>query len=246
MDFASLVAAALSLFAGGAVKGVAGLGLPLVALPLLTTFVSLKTAVGLLVVPAIASNLVQSFQGGRIGSMLKRFWPVIVTLVATIAISTNALVLVPEKILYAIIGAAVIGFPLLAHFRPALRIRSGPERWLGPVIGVIAGFVGGVSSFFGPPLMVYVAGLRLAKDDFVPAISLLYFMGSVGLGLGLFSFRIMDAGDFGLSALACLPVFLGLWLGQRVRARLHQQRFDRILLAVYLATGASFLLRALG
>ncbi len=240
----TLIASALSLFAGGLVKGVAGLGLPLVALPLLTTVVSLKTAVGLLVVPTIASNLVQSFQGGRFRSTLKRFWPVIVTLLATIAISTNALVLVPEKVLYAIIGLAVIGLPLLSHFRPELRVRPGQERWLGPLTGAIGGFLGGVSSFYGPPLMLYVVSLRLPKDEFVPAVSLLYFMGAVGLGAGLLSFRIMGPAELGESALACIPVFAGLWLGQIARARLHQQRFDRVLLAVYLATGTSFLIRA--
>ena len=179
IDTATL-ASAVFLFLGGAVKGVAGVGLPLVALPLLTTVVSVKTAVGLLVVPIIATNFAQSFEGGRFMPTLHRFWPVIACLVAVIVFGVNALVLIPEPVLYAVMGASIIAFPLAAQICPRLRVAPRHERWAGPLVGALAGLIGGASSLYGPPLFLYLGALRLPKEEFVPAISMLFLSGTLG------------------------------------------------------------------
>jgi len=246
MEASSIVAfCALSLFIAGAVKGVVGLGLPLVALPLLTMVLGLKASVGILIVPIFTSNLVQSFQGGRFMPTLKRFWPVFVPLIVLSMLGTQALVMLPERYLAAFIGIAVICFPSLAHFQPKVRISPGQERWLGPAMGAIAGLLGGATTFYGPPLMLYLAGLKLPKDSFVAAVSLLFFMGSIGLSAGLLSFGITKPDQLLPSAAAAVPVFVGLWIGQLVRRRLDERRFATVLLLVYLASGASFLAKAL-
>ena len=55
---------------------------------------------------------------------------------------------------------------------------------------------------------------------------------------------IAGINDVGLSILACIPVFAGMWVGQKARVRISQRRFSQLVLAVYLATGLSFLGRA--
>src|SRR5271169_4369143 len=118
------------LFAGGLFKGVAGLGLPLVGVPLLTVVLSLKSAIGVLVVPLVFSNLFQSFEGGFFLPVARRFWPLYATLFVTIAVSTQALIAIPERYLFALIGVALILFPTIARLQPRLRIRPRQEPWL--------------------------------------------------------------------------------------------------------------------
>lgn len=243
-DLGLIAWAAFSLFVGGAVKGVVGLGLPLVAMPFLTLSFSLKQSVGLLVLPMVASNLVQAFQGGLFVASLRRFWPLLLVLLVTVATATKLLVIVPQEVLFIVIGTSIIVFPLIAHFRPHLRVSGATERWLGPLVGVIAGVIGGISTFYGAPLMLYLVWLRLPKDLFVASISLMYFVGATGLLAGLVLFGVTQFSGLGLSVLGCAPVFAGLWLGQRLRVRLDERRFALILLAVYLATGLSFLAKA--
>jgi uncharacterized membrane protein YfcA len=245
LDLTLLAWAAFSLFAGGAVKGVVGLGLPLVSMPLLTLAISLKQSVGLLVLPMVASNLLQSFQGGLFVAALRRFWLMLLILVVAVALSVQLLVLLPQEVLFLLIGCALIVFPLVVHFRPELRVGRRAERWIGPLIALFGGLLGGVSTFYGPPLMIFLMWLRLPKDLFVVSISLMYFVGAVGLTAGLLLFGVAQFSSLGLSALGCIPVLAGLWVGQRLRLRLNEQRFQQILLIVYLITGASFLAKAL-
>ena len=67
---------------GGLVKGTLGVGLPLVAVPLLSLLLPAPQAMGLLVVPVLASNLLQAWQGGRLGFALRRFGPLMLAQLA--------------------------------------------------------------------------------------------------------------------------------------------------------------------
>ena len=245
LDLGGLVWAGFSLFAGGFVKGIVGIGLPLVSMPLLTFGFELKTSVALMVAPMVTTNLFQAFQGGMFPAALRRFWPLLLTLLFCVAGSTKLLVVLPQQVLYVVIGLAVIVIPTIAHLFPKLRIPPAAEAWTGPLAGTVSGLLGGISGFYGPLLIVYLVWLRLAKDFFVAAVSLMFFIGATSLGIGLVGFGIADAGELLASAAVCLPCFLGLWLGQKLRVGLDEKRFARLLLLVYLVTGGSFLLKAI-
>ena len=68
----------------GFVKGVIGLGLPMVSLGLLTVALDLPTAMALLVVPSFVTNLWQSVAGGNAKIILHRLWPFLVTATVTV------------------------------------------------------------------------------------------------------------------------------------------------------------------
>ncbi|MDE2228074.1 MAG: sulfite exporter TauE/SafE family protein [Alphaproteobacteria bacterium] len=236
---------ALGLLAGSTVKGVAGIGLPLVAVPVLTVLVNLNTAVTMTTVPIIASNFVQSFQGGRFPHLSKRFWSLLVPLFIAIIASTRLLVVLPERVLNLVIGMAVISIPLLLHFIPHLRVARTHERWANPLVGIAAGILGGISTFYGPPLMLYVFGMRMPKDEFIPAISLMYTVAGVGMVLGIYLNRVATLSEIGVSFLMLIPTAIGMWAGRFVRVQLSERRFQHVLITIYIATGITFLLNAL-
>jgi len=235
---------ALGLLAGSTVKGVAGIGLPLVAVPILTVLVNLRTAVTMTTVPIIASNFVQSFQGGRFPHLSRRFWTLLAPLFVAIFGSTRLLVVLPERILDLVIGVAIISVPLILHFVPHIRVMPAHERWANPLIGICSGLLGGISTFYGPPLMLYVFGMRLPKDEFIPTISLMYTVASFGMLLGIYVNRVATVPEIGVSFLMLIPTAIGMWLGRYVRVQLSERRFQHIVVAIYVATGLTFLANA--
>ena len=88
-----LLPIALAIMAGGLVKGTFGLGLPLVAMPLMTYFIGVANAISLLVVPILATNLAQGFIGGwpAFLARFRRFAPAVIALTVCIALSMKAL-----------------------------------------------------------------------------------------------------------------------------------------------------------
>src|SRR6516164_336747 len=63
-EHASIIAAVVcSLIVAGLLKGTIGVGMPVVALPLLSLFIDIKSATMLLSMPLIFSNLPQALEG---------------------------------------------------------------------------------------------------------------------------------------------------------------------------------------
>ena len=79
---ASIIAAVVgSLIVAGLLKGIIGVGMPVVALPLLSLFIDIKSAAMLLSMPLIFSNLPQALEGGKTGRCLMQLMPVILGMI---------------------------------------------------------------------------------------------------------------------------------------------------------------------
>jgi uncharacterized protein len=245
-DLSTVLAVIASFVAAGLVKGAAGLGLPLIALPLLSFVVPLKTAVALVIVPIFITNVAQSVQGGLAMPILRRFWLAWLVIGVVIAISAQALVAVDEKILYGIIGTTLILLTITLRYRPSLQVQPAQERWASPLVAGVGGVLGGFTGIYGPPYMLYLASLRMKKNEFVAAISQYFVAGNIGLTIGLLGFGGATLRDLAYSAAATLPAYAGMWVGQRIQSRLDERRFAGLLYILYLAMGASFVARAIG
>ena len=79
---ATIIAAVVcSLIVAGLLKGVIGVGMPVVALPLLSLFIDIKSAAMLLSMPLIFSNVPQALEGGKTGRCLMQLMPVILGMI---------------------------------------------------------------------------------------------------------------------------------------------------------------------
>lgn len=237
--------ASLALFAGGAVKGLTGLGLPLIAVPFLAYVIGLRDAIQIIVIPIALSNLTQIFQGGRFPMVLRRFWTLLVPLVVGLIVSANVMVRLPERALDLVLGLSLLVVPPALHFGRRFRVRPEQERWLSPFTGAVSGALGGLSTIYGPPIMLYLRALGLEKTEFVAAISLLYFVGALAIVVGVYGSGETSLRTLELSCAACIPMFAGMWLGQRIHVRLSERHFAQVLLVTLSVIGASFVLRAL-
>ena len=167
------------LVAGGVVKGTLGVGLPLVVVPMLSLMIPAPQAMGLMVMPVLFSNLVQTFASQCVVVSLRRFSGLIVaqTMVTIFAVRlSTSLTLHQVNLMTAF---AVISTVFLMLFGDALHISASSERWTGLLVGGFAGFVGGVSSMTGPFLITYLIALKLKREEFVGSISVISLVGSI-------------------------------------------------------------------
>jgi len=236
---------ALALLLGGLLKGSLGVGMPLVAVPLLALVLPIPAAVALLPIPIVVANVWQALRGGYLRTSVRRFWPLLLTMTLGTAIGAKALASLEPGWLYGIVGVAVIGFSLVAYFRPTFRLTSGAERFWAPIAGLAAGLLGGISTMFGPVLITFLTAVRLPKDQFVACIGALYLIAAVPLTVSLIVFDVMDAERLMWSSMAVVPVGVGMILGQLIRARINERAFANGVLVVLLITGVTLLERSL-
>jgi len=242
----TILACAATMLVAGMVKGVIALGLPLVGLPLLMMAVDVQTAITLLMVPLVLSNLLQAIEGEGTPALLRRFWPILLSLGLGTFVGLALFAALDRHVLLLTIGALAIVFSTASLLQPNLVVPPHAEYWLGPPVGFVAGVLGGMSTLFGPPLAIYVVGLRLPRDTFVKVISIFYTTASSFLLLGGATQGVAQPRQLLLSLLAMIPVYAGMRIGQRIRRYIDPERFRLLVLAVVWLTGANLIRTGLG
>lgn len=245
LSLLTIVWSALVLVLAGVIKGIIGFGLPVVSIPLLALAMPVPQAVTLMPIPILLSNVWQAFHGSHFTRALKRFWPLLLSMSIGTVIGAKILVAVEARVLYALIGLVVVLFSLTSYLQPQLRIHARDERWLGTVAGLIGGVMGGLSTIYGPPLIMFLVALHLHKDEFVGTIATFYLIGIIPLIAALGAFDIMGQSELILSTLATIPLLVGMAVGQLLRARIAQERFRHALLAMLSLLGCGLVLRSL-
>lgn len=244
LSLLTLVWCAVTLVLAGTVKGVLGIGLPLVSIPLLALVMHVPQAVALLPVPILISNIWQAFYGGFFSRAVHRFWLLILALIVGTVVGVKVLASVDPRVLYGLIGLIVVVFSLTNHFQPQLRLPAHAEKRLGLVIGLASGVLGGLSSIFGPALIMFLVALRLSKDEFVGTIATFYLCGAMPLIVALGAFEVMGKQELIWSTLATIPLLLGMLIGQVLRTRLNEGTFRKGLLVMLLLAGLALIRRA--
>lgn len=232
---AALALAAAAFLAGGLVKGTLGIGLPLIALPLLSLGYPPTQAITMVAVPVLASNAWQAWDTGVSASGVRRFLPLIAMSTLFTLLTVPVTLTLSDASLRRVLAGAVLLAVVLNVLPLQLNVPPRQERWWSAAVGSLSGVLGGVSALTGPVIISYLMSLRLPREVFVGTVSVIYLASALTLygsmaAQGRFTLR-----EVALSALALLPMALGLAAGKRLRGKLGELVFRRVMLGFLVA-----------
>jgi uncharacterized membrane protein YfcA len=234
-----------ALYAGGVlfvaylVRGIAGFGSGLIAVPLLTLIASVTTVVPVVVSLDYIGSASQSFRNlGHIA------WREQVVLVPSMLIGIGAglwlLTELPTWVLARVLAVFVIAFGIyqLLPFRPARA-----SRLAALFCGILGGLLGTLFGTGGPFYAIYLNLRGLDKDAFRATFALNFLIdGGVRLiayvAMGLYRREMLS------HLLVALPIVgAGLYLGGRIQTGLSQRTFMQMISLLLLASGVALLIR---
>lgn len=221
----------------GTVKGVIGLGLPTVSLALLTATLNLPSAMALMLVPSLATNLWQAASGGHARTLVRRAWPFFLVAFVTVGIGGLALSRVRLEWLSALLGGLLVAYGIFGLGAWRFRIPDHRERWAAPLFGLVNGVLTGMTGSFVVPGVMYLRALGLPRDALVQAMGILFSVSTLGLALALGGHGLLYREVSALSVLALVPAAAGMWVGRKVRGRLSEQRFREVFFAALALLG---------
>ena len=219
------MAVAAAFFCGGLVKGVVGMGLPLTSIALMTTVLDLRLAVPLLVVPILATNIMQAFRGGRFRELLRRYWLMLVTAAVGVWAGTAALYRIELSYLLITLGVVVAAYSLINLSTLRLSVSEKSIPILSPIVGFLSGILAGTTGSIGVPVAIYYQALGMAKDVFIQAVGVQFLITGSILAMALLYEGGLNAETLPISALAIIPAFLGMAAGQWIRGKVSEDRF---------------------
>jgi len=220
--------AALAL--GGVLKGAVGLGSPLLAVPLLAAMFDVRTAVVVMVLPNLITNLWQFWTHRQAILGRGMFWRFAVAGAIGAMLGTIVLSQLSGSALSLGVAGALVAFMALRLARPDWRLPPALADRLTVPMGILAGLLQGASGISAPVIVSYFNAMQLDRHVFIAGISLAFIAMSLVQVPLQFSLGLMTPALMGLSLFALIPLLtfmpVGAWLVRTISAA----SFDRIVL----------------
>ncbi|MFD2205756.1 sulfite exporter TauE/SafE family protein [Kiloniella antarctica] len=229
----------------GTVKGIVGLGLPTISLGLLTTVVDLPSAMVLILVPSLLTNIWQSLAGGNPLKIIWRIWPFLLPATGLVWLGAMAITRIDWNHLSLLLGVLLILYGSIGLKGMRLCFTRRQEFWIAPALGSINGVLTGMTGSFVIPGAMYLQAIGLSRDTLVQALGILFSLSTLALALSLRGNDILDA-SLGMQSLAALlPTIIGVFIGQRVRAKISEKIFRRVFFVALLLLGIYIVARSI-
>ncbi|MEM8551153.1 MAG: sulfite exporter TauE/SafE family protein [Pseudomonadota bacterium] len=241
---AGLIYGALGLAFGGILKGATGAGAPLLAVPLLTLFYGVETAVAVFTVPGVLANLFQVVRFRKsLGDL--SFVGLLAGMGAVgAAIGSVLLVLLPTQTLIGTISILVYVYVAFRLARPTWALSERWAMYLAAPAGFTAGVLQGAAGLSAPVSITFLNAMRLPRPRFIAVISVFFGSMAVVQIPSLAAVGIMTPQMLLFSLAACLPLFGAMPLGAFLARHVSSETFDKVVLLVLLAVATRLLIGA--
>jgi hypothetical protein len=231
-DFELIIILTVALGGGGLVKGVTGMGLPLVAIPILAAFLGIAHAVAIVMMPILATNAWQLWQLRDELKRLRFLGPMLAAGSVGVFVGVWVLTTVPERALSVVLAVILFLYIGLRLAKPDFRIRERLGYLLAAPAGFVAGVLQGATGISSPVGVTFIHALREPRRAHIAAVSAMFLVFVIFhipalLIAGIFTFE-----RFVQSTFAILPAAAAMPLGTYLSSRLSQKAFDGIILAL--------------
>jgi uncharacterized protein len=241
-----LILIAATFLLAGFIKGVIGLGLPTVSMGLLAVSMPPSRALAIVIVPAIVTNLWQTFVGPYLGDIVRRLWPLMVGTALGIWLNGDMLTGPYARYSAIVLGLLLVIYAVIGLRKFTFRVARSNEKWIGGLVGLITGLVSAATGVQVLPSMPYLQAIGMEKDELVQALGVFFTVASLALAFNLTSAGLITAATAAPGVVAMAASFTGMFIGQMIRSRLQPEAFRRwflvamIFLGFYIAGNAIY------
>jgi len=230
----------------GFVKGVVGLGLPTVSMGLLSVTMAPSHALAIVIVPAVITNIWQTFVGSYLRDIFRRLWPLLIGTALGIWLNRGALTGAYAHYIPIALGILLVIYAVMGLSKFAFTVAPGSEKWIGGIVGVVTGLISAATGVQVIPSMPFLQAIGMEKDELVQALGVFFTVATLALSINLTASGLLSASTAlpGATAMGCS--FAGMFIGQAVRSRMPADAFRRwfliamIVLGLYLAGAAIY------
>ena len=243
MGLVELIVLVAGLGVAGMAKGISGMGLPLIATPIIAGAFGARAAVTIVTIPIFAANSLLLTQGFRRRGLLRGITQFLAASAIGTAIGTLLLAQLDQKVFAILIAAMVVVFliggdRLLGDDPSALRARI-----LGPFVCFVGGVLQGTTSIASPLVGSYFHAQRLPPADFVFVLAAMFELNSIVQLIGYTLQGLYTPEVIALGLVAVVPTLLALAVGIYFRGRLDVVWFRRFIVALVIVSVLNLLWR---
>ena len=240
----NLILIVFAVFLGGIVKGSVGIGMSMFSVPIIAFILPPTKAMMLLCFPVIFTNFLQMDIKKGVGSF--RFLPMFLALFLGLLIGGKLILNLSLNFISISIATVIIIFTSLNFFGINLKnIKKANEKILSVIIGFLSGILGGLTTFYAPPIITFLISINLDKEFFIRTTATMYFFASIPLYSSMIYHGLGNYYDLIMSLVLVAPAIIGQFFGSKIRKKLSNEIFQKLILIILIMIGFSLLFKNL-
>jgi len=224
-------------------KGTAGLGFATTCLGIMASYMDMRLAIPLVIIPSLLSNAMVMIDAGNFWSIMRRFWVMYVAALPGLGVGLWLLGGGDTMLPRAVLGSSMVLYGLYGLWGGLFSLKHTPIS--ATIVGLFTGFVNGLTGSQIMPVLPYLMSLDITKDELVQAINTSFTIASIVMLLGLGRLGLLSTDVMLISSAGIIPVAIGIWVGGRVRRLLPETTFRKIVLAMITLLGTGLVIKAL-
>ena len=231
-----------ALVASAFIKGTLGLGFSTIALAILANVIELKTAISIVILPSLLSNLIVMLDAGHFRISIKTFLWMFVMAMPGMALGLQLLHQSDNTLSVSLLATVLILYGIwgLANHRFSIDMAWIPK--LNPLVGFVTGCINGATGSQIFPIMPYLLSLNISKDMLVQTINVSFTFSSLIMLGSLFFTGTLDTDSILRYSLGIIPVAFGVWVGNKVRKKIREDLFRRLVMCLIIVLGILLLI----
>ena len=240
----NLVLIVFAVFLGGIVKGSVGIGMSMFSVPIIAFILPPTKAMMLLCFPVIFTNFLQMDIKKGVGSF--RFLPMFLALFLGLLIGGKLILSLSLNFISISIATVIIIFTSLNFFGINLKnLKKANEKILSVIIGFFSGILGGLTTFYAPPIITFLISINLDKEFFIRTTATMYFFASIPLYSSMVYHGLGNYYDLTISLILVIPAIVGQFFGSKVRKKMSNEIFQKLVLIILIIIGFTLLIKNL-
>ena len=245
MSTSELIVVGLASSVAMLVKSTTGLGYPMLAIPMVAAVTGVENAVVVVTLPNAAANVLIAWRTRSARSQTRDLAPLATSAAAGAVIGTFVLISAPEDPLLILLAATILLFVVRSLWFGDLSVSSQTGRRASPAVGLMAGVMQGAVGVSGPIVASWLYAYRLPRDAYILSITTLFLLAGLAQMSALAAVGAYNSDRLIAAAAGLGPVLAVLPLGERLRARLSGEAFDRAVLGLLAVTAVALAARVI-
>ena len=232
IDIQTLIIVGLAFAMGGILKGATGVGAPLIAVPVMTSFVDIRFAVAVFVVPNLVTNLIQTIIYRR--ALTNRFFLLVLCLFAGFGAFVGSLILHQASggVLEIMMAGLVLFYVGFRLYKPNWQLSMQMAHKLNIPMGFLAGFLQGAFGISAPATLTFLNAIKFERTEFIIIVSVFFMTMSLIQLPTLHYLGIMKAEHLIFGLLAVIPLMGFMPVGGFLLRNATPELFDKVILVV--------------
>lgn len=229
MEINFIIALAVIVLWSSLVHGSIGFGFGMISTPLVALFTDIQTTITYMLIPTMVVNIVSILSEGKFFEALKKFWFIILLMVIGSALGTVLLVYTNSEYFKLLLAFIIFIYLLQSVVKFNATFISKYPKTSTYGLGLFGGVLSGLTNIVAPLMIMYTLELKYSKKDTIQLSNLCFLFTKIGQLIVFLSFGTFTLQAFEISIFSVLVVFLGMFLGIKIKKGIDAKFYAKIL-----------------